>query len=599
MIEPRVPPERPTNGRGPHSPAADDEDLALGELRALLLAPEQERIEQLRQRLDDPDQRARELAATLPDAVELSIRDDHRLSQALAPTVEDTLHISVKKDPQGLVDALSPVMMPAIRKSIADTIKSMVQALNETLERSLSAQGLRWRLEALRTGRPFAEVVMLRSLRFRVEQVYLMHRRTGLLLHHEAIPGLDVESPDLVSGMLTAIQDFVRDSFGARDSETLDALEVGDHTVWIEAGPHALLAAVIRGSAPRTLRDELQATLAAVHREWGEALAEFRGDDAPFAATGARLRDCLLEARAESTAAKRRRLSPALVIAVAVVSILVVSWSYATWRQAQRISALRERLDATPGVVVLDLSQKDGKYWIRGLRDPYASRAEDALIALGLQPADFSIDLRAYASLDPGLTLARARAVLAPPASVELTLVGGRLQAHGAAPHAWIERARVQATALPYVDSLEVSDLADLDLQALEARARAVEATIIDDLPALVPTLADSGTAGQAPPLQIRDLVVRLIALAEEAYALDQRTEVRLTVTEGTPHALQTQRWTHEIQRLCRLEERGSSGLEVRASVRALAADSDAPVTRRLIVAIQFHAQRNPRVDEP
>ena len=36
----------------------------------------------------------------------------------------------------------------------------------------------------MRTGRSFAEVVMLRSLVYRVEQIFLIHRETSLSLLH-------------------------------------------------------------------------------------------------------------------------------------------------------------------------------------------------------------------------------------------------------------------------------------------------------------------------------------------------------------------------------------------------------------------------------
>ena len=58
----------------------------------------------------------------------------------------------------------------------------------------------------------------------------------------------------MVSGMLTAIRDFVQDSFGGKESEGLDAFQVGQFTIWVEQGPLAVLAGVIRGNPPRELR---------------------------------------------------------------------------------------------------------------------------------------------------------------------------------------------------------------------------------------------------------------------------------------------------------------------------------------------------------
>ncbi len=86
----------------------------------------------------------------------------------------------------------------------------------------------------------------------------------------------------MVSGMLTAIQDFVRDSFTTRQGEQLETLQVGELTVWIEQGPQAILAGVIRGNAPQQLREVFQETLERIHLQYGTALKEFSGDAAPF-----------------------------------------------------------------------------------------------------------------------------------------------------------------------------------------------------------------------------------------------------------------------------------------------------------------------------
>ena len=132
-----------------------------------------------------------------------------------------------------------------------------------------------WRIEAARTGRSFGEIALMRSLRFRVEEVYLIHRETGLLLGHLAAKGAVTQDADLVSGMLTAVQDFVRDSFTPGKSEELETMRVGEYTVWVLHGPSALLAAVVSGVAPPDLRNIFQRTLERIHGEFGRSYWSF------------------------------------------------------------------------------------------------------------------------------------------------------------------------------------------------------------------------------------------------------------------------------------------------------------------------------------
>ena len=271
----RPPPPPPGPGGGPAEPVTE-----FAELRSLIIGPEQRELRDLEARISDPGRVARDVSAVLPEAVLLRNRpppdpcaraDNRRSHYQLRP-----------QNPQPLADALFPVIGPAIRKAIAASLSGMLDTLNRTLEHSVSWRAVQWRITALRTGRSFAEVVLLNTLVYRVEQVLLIDRRTGLLLQHVTEGPTPAQDADMVSGMLTAIRDFAHDSFRVEENEALETLQVGDVTVWVEQGPYAILAAMIRGTAPRELRTALQETLEYVHAYHGEALRGFSGDAAPF-----------------------------------------------------------------------------------------------------------------------------------------------------------------------------------------------------------------------------------------------------------------------------------------------------------------------------
>ena len=52
---------------------------------------------------------------------------------------------------------------------------------------------------------------------YQVKQDFLIHRESGLVLQHVEDGSAETRDPDLVSGMLTAIRDFVQDYFTRRD----------------------------------------------------------------------------------------------------------------------------------------------------------------------------------------------------------------------------------------------------------------------------------------------------------------------------------------------------------------------------------------------
>jgi OOP family OmpA-OmpF porin len=176
---------------------------------------------------------------------------DEGLVKAMTPVTERTIRRSVELNPKILAEALFPIMAPAIRRSIGQALETMVQSLNSAVENSLSPQSVRWRVEAWRTGKTFAEVVVVRTLLFRVEQVFLIEKTSGLLLQHAAVDPALTQNSEIISGMLTAIQDFVRDSFRTPENQGIGTVEIGETALWIETGPQAVLAAVIRGNPPR------------------------------------------------------------------------------------------------------------------------------------------------------------------------------------------------------------------------------------------------------------------------------------------------------------------------------------------------------------
>jgi OOP family OmpA-OmpF porin len=270
---------------------------SLMQIRSILVGPEQQEITRLKERLDNPELRAEELSGVLAEAILIRASRDKNLALALLPTVEEIIKDSVRRDPGFLASAIFPVIGPAIRKAISESFRSMVQSLNEALEQSLSWKGLRWRWESFKTGIPFSEIVLIHTLVYRVEQVFLIHKPTGLVLQHTAIDNVIIQDKDVIAGMLTAIQDFVKDSFSVAQVQALQSLNVGDLTIWIEQGTYSVLAAVIRGQPPHDLHIKLEEAIEKIEFEQRQALLVFQGDATPFVTARPHLESCLLQAR--------------------------------------------------------------------------------------------------------------------------------------------------------------------------------------------------------------------------------------------------------------------------------------------------------------
>ena len=455
-VRPLGAPERATE------PKPTDEQ-AFDELRRLLVGPEREDLDDLRDTVAGKTLEPEEVGRLLPAAVRARGDEDRELTAALTPSVESAIETSVKRNPGVLVDAIFPVIGPAIRRSIKESLTELTERINETLEHGLSPRGISWRLQAWRTGVPFGEIVLKNSLVFRIEQAFLIHRETGLLLAHATDPTAGGNDPDTVSAMLSAIEGFVSDSFEGEGG--IDQVEFGAQVLEVAHGPTAVLACVVRGSLPPAQRRRLTETLEAIHARKADALRAFDGDGRDFADTQLQLEDLLVEERPTKDGVRWQRLVfwPALVVGL---SFLIGHWILDSRDEAARWRAAREALAETPGILPLIEQRTDDGYLVGGLRDPLAADPVDVLVRAGLDRERLDGRWGLYQSEDPAIVVLRARLELEPPAGVTMDFAGGRLSFTGEASHAWLTGAReaLAAERLPGVLYLDLDAVTDLDL---------------------------------------------------------------------------------------------------------------------------------------
>lgn len=467
------------------APASGDE---LSRLRELLLGADLRELAEARRRIAELEAAQRDLPSRLPTAAAQALRTEHareRAAELLAEPVTRALGNTVRTNRQYLVDALFPVIGPVVRRAIAEALRTMVANLNVALESSFTLRGLKWRVEAWRSGVPYAQVVLRHRFMCSIDHVFLIERDSGLLLHHVSAPGVSDLDPDAIAGMLTALSDFVGDSVGEREGSALASAEVGDHVVWIEHGTRANLACFIRGVPPASLRTLMEQRVERVHErflEWP--------DDATLPDIcrqgKAELDDLLAPAsflqeigRDEEADARRGPRGPALLVlgalALAGLALLVAKlvWDH-------RVDALRARLEHRPGFVLTGMT---GKAWrsleIGGLVDADAEPLADVLAAAGLGPVDPVLLTRGYIATDDAIIERRATRLLQPPHGVRLSVQSGVLHLAGRAPAEWVEHARERATWIPGTAGVRFAVEADGPTRAERlAEARSTAASI-------------------------------------------------------------------------------------------------------------------------
>jgi OOP family OmpA-OmpF porin len=528
MDEPRTQPGRSPGGGGRARESLD-------ELRRVIVGPEQDRIRRLEER---PPLSAGAVGEVLPEALAQSDQQGEQLSIALEAPMTKAVREVARRETGYFANLLAPTIGVAVRKAVTDAIRAMLQRLNETFDRSLSLRSFQWRIEARRTGRPFAEVAMLRSLVYRVEHVYLIHSESGLLLEQATATDVPEPDPDQVAAMLSALESFVREAFqGDTEEAHLGSFEVGELVCWVERGRRVTLAAVVRGTAPREYGGVLRDAALRIELEHRADLRARPIDVTRFPSAKPILDQCLRMKLVPS----RHRYAGVIAVAagalafVGLLAVLLVARARADRRFAGLVDALRTQ----PGIVVTSARRHGRRYAFAGLRDPLGAEPAAVLAARGLRGAELRFE--PYYSLDPRLVERRLWRALGPAPDVRMAVDQGTLRLAGTAPRRWVEHARSLAPTFPGVQSVDERDLHPAEaVAALTAAARALESIDVR----FATGSSELSPAQAARARRAAALAVKLPALGEDA-----RMRSCITITghaDSSGEALFNQRLTED-----------------------------------------------------
>ena len=111
-----------------------------------------------------------------------------------------------------------------------------------------------------------------------VRQVFMIYE-TGLLISH-AGNEKDVIDKTILSGMLSAVQIFIKGSFRAesKKTEALKRLQYGELEIHIEHGKYIYLAVVLEGKGTERLHIRMRDAIASIETNYEEQLSEWDGD---------------------------------------------------------------------------------------------------------------------------------------------------------------------------------------------------------------------------------------------------------------------------------------------------------------------------------
>ncbi|TDF35158.1 OmpA family protein [Alteromonadaceae bacterium M269] len=341
-------------------------------------------------------------------------KKDGSVDQVILPLVENSVENSINNHREQFVGYLYPLVGSLVRKSVTAFISEFLEKTNELIENSFTIKGLKWRYRAWRAGVSFSEYAASQTFQFRVKQVLLIHRKTGLLLKSVAQDHQLNDNADLVSSMLGAINDFVSDSFtsDSKDEEqNLGVVKTDNFTLLIKQGPYALLVAAVNGNESPHFNEQLQTTLEQIHRLYLNELVEFDGDDVPFDSCEKPLRDCLINELKPELETKQKQ--PWIAIILAFAGIVALLYYLVLWWQNESLVSEIKKASPPAGVIIRTIEQ-DGVNGLslEALRDPQSTPIEEWLQQFKIGERTTQIKQELYLSAAPQMIQLRVESAL-------------------------------------------------------------------------------------------------------------------------------------------------------------------------------------------
>ena len=220
------------------------------------------------------------LTPVFADLVGRQIRDNRgEMAEALAPIMGQAIRVQIRDSRQDMVEALYPVVGEMVQKSVTEFFREMQRNIDARVQVALGPEGLLRTAWARLRGVSVGEMALRDAMPFGIRDIFLIQHGSGLLLARIHAGSDSVTDSDLIGAMLTAIQDFVRDSFGQGQADKeLDEVQYGDQRVIVQSGRAAYLAVVTTGIEPEGFRARLRGLASDLHVKYERLLRDYTGD---------------------------------------------------------------------------------------------------------------------------------------------------------------------------------------------------------------------------------------------------------------------------------------------------------------------------------
>ncbi|MCB0166025.1 MAG: hypothetical protein KDI79_17460 [Anaerolineae bacterium] len=232
-------------------------------LRAIILDEDRQQIADMETELEQLEQR---------------VTDPDKLIAIITPVMSQAIRRTIRDSREAMIEALYPIVGTLVMRAVTEAIRDLARTVDAQMRTSFNFSTLWRRFQARLGGVKASELTLRDALPFHVSELFLIHREKGLLLLHlSSSPDMTPDS-DLISSMLTAIRDFVQDSFGQGKTGQLNEIQYGEQSILLETATYVYLAAVVDGITPTGFRTAMRERVIEISHAYEDTLRDYDGE---------------------------------------------------------------------------------------------------------------------------------------------------------------------------------------------------------------------------------------------------------------------------------------------------------------------------------
>ena len=131
--------------------------------------------------------------------------------------------------------------------------------------------------EALTTPTTPAIIPVKKESTTVIDDIFMIYKDGRLISHHTRHLKPDMDD-EVLGGMFTAVQEFMKTSFGGDEEKAVSEITYGDSKILIEHGRHLFIAAVISGEGTKEMHENMKIAVHNIEAEFGNVLESWSGD---------------------------------------------------------------------------------------------------------------------------------------------------------------------------------------------------------------------------------------------------------------------------------------------------------------------------------